>query len=513
MDLSEFNLSQINIAVNNECNLRCVFCSVARKLTECNYDMDENLFKKIIGEINNKAVVTIAGGEPFLYFLKNPQLYDVLYENNYVIPEFLSNGLLFSKQSNLISHLKENKKETLLSFSVDGMYEDYEYLRRGSSWNQVEDNLKLAGKIKEENSKVAIRVNYIITQQTVGHLKDFVAFAEQQNVDFIHLRNLIYHANTEKYFKSDFDTLFIDDIYEYEKELQKTVDYIDNNNLNIGLVSEPISGTKQIRCNYKQCDLGIAPLNIKEKNVFCILPFKNIVIDQHGQVYPCCCGENIIVGNCKEKSLYEIFNGNEMQRIRQDMQLKVAPVYADCTEAYKSRACVSLKKNYKNGKSHVAEMDFYDNIITEYKDILKQNIDDAIQYLEQVQNNLVEFDKKSILIWNELAGVYLYRKSDYDNASKYIDKILELNPNSIQALMKKGIVLIFKKYYDEALILFKKLDSKKDPFVLFWMGYVYEKKGDVEDALFLYSDFIKKDIDVNIWGYKNAKKFIEEHKK
>jgi tetratricopeptide (TPR) repeat protein len=142
--------------------------------------------------------------------------------------------------------------------------------------------------------------------------------------------------------------------------------------------------------------------------------------------------------------------------------------------------------------------------------MLEEDLDKSIEYLEEKEKELYIFDTNSISVWNELAGVYLYRKSDYDNASKYIDKILKLNPNSIQALMKKGIMLVFQNKYKESIDVLNKisLNGTSNDIYYFWMGYAYEKDGNQKLCHEYYSEFLSLSKDENSWGYKHAEEIL-----
>ena len=60
---------------------------------------------------------------------------------------------------------------------------------------------------------------------------------------------------------------------------------------------------------------------LKDSRTFCIYPWIHIHAYPTGEAYPCCHAEMKpgIVGNCKEKTLAEIWQDEPMQRLRNDI--------------------------------------------------------------------------------------------------------------------------------------------------------------------------------------------------
>lgn len=73
---------------------------------------------------------------------------------------------------------------------------------------------------------------------------------------------------------------------------------------------------------------------IKESKTFCIYPWIHLHAYPTGEAYPCCHAEMKpgVVGNCRTQSLEEIWRGEPMQRLRDDM-LNERP-NAACTRCY-----------------------------------------------------------------------------------------------------------------------------------------------------------------------------------
>ena len=87
----------------------------------------------------------------------------------------------------------------------------------------------------------------------------------------------------------------------------------------------------------------------------CIMPFNTICITWDGLVVPCCADYNnlYVLGDLKEKSLLEIWNGSPLKKIREELQSGIIknPLCSKC--AYTKRvneeeACISSKNAVLN---------------------------------------------------------------------------------------------------------------------------------------------------------------------
>lgn len=93
--------------------------------------------------------------------------------------------------------------------------------------------------------------------------------------------------------------------------------------------------------NYNSADL-VRPVDLtareefllKDSKTFCIYPWIHLHAYPTGEAYPCCHAEMKpgVVGNCRENTLAEIWRGEPMQKLRNDM-LNETP-HAACTRCY-----------------------------------------------------------------------------------------------------------------------------------------------------------------------------------
>jgi len=154
----------------------------------------------------------------------------------------------------------------------------------------------------------------------------------------------------------------------------------------------------------------------------------------------------------------------------------------------------------------------YQEYIKQFQAMKEQDVDKAIEFLEEKEKETFDFDCFSSVIWNELAGVYLYRKKDYEKAKYYVEKILKISPLNILAKTKLGIIFIHQEKYNEALMQLQVLiEESNDPLNCFWLGYAYEKTDNLLMAIKCYKNFTDQFSDKEVWGYKHALQVIEKY--
>lgn len=92
---------------------------------------------------------------------------------------------------------------------------------------------------------------------------------------------------------------------------------------------------------------------------FCMIPWIHLHGWPDGRAYPCCLGEDQHpVGNLKEQTLEEVWNGNDMREMRRNM-LQDKPC-RQCTRCYEQESAgfSSMRNNAnKNFGQHIAEVD------------------------------------------------------------------------------------------------------------------------------------------------------------
>lgn len=98
---------------------------------------------------------------------------------------------------------------------------------------------------------------------------------------------------------------------------------------------------------------------LKESRTFCIYPWIHLHAYPTGEAYPCCHAEMAYpVGNCKTNTLAEIWQGDAMQRLRQDMLTETPnPACTRCYEQEQSGFFSGRKSANKHHGHHIRKLD------------------------------------------------------------------------------------------------------------------------------------------------------------
>ena len=244
-----------------KCNLYCPMCP-RETHKQPKEDMTDEIFERLAGESGSSAehMMLIGLGEPFM----DAKIFDrIEYCERHKISTLLSTNGTF---------LDEKMSERLLAtplehitLSFDGATkESFEFYRKGARFEKVRDNfVRFARMKKERGSRMQIVVQMVRMERNAGEVEDFVRFwSAVPGVDQVRIKE-------------------------------------DETNL-----MRPGAGheAKEWRhpCHY----LWSGPMYVKHS----------------GDVYPCCQSymlDGQPVGRIGANSLDEIWNGDEMQRMRE----------------------------------------------------------------------------------------------------------------------------------------------------------------------------------------------------
>lgn len=144
--------THLDIEVTNNCNLRCIMCSINFMNDKKEY-MDYNLFKKIIDEGAKYGLNSVKfnwRGEPLLH----PRIIDMVKyakEKSVVDVQFNTNGLLLNEK--ISSDLIDVGLDRII-FSVDGASKEvYEKIRRGGNYERLVKNIEDFVRIRKEKGR------------------------------------------------------------------------------------------------------------------------------------------------------------------------------------------------------------------------------------------------------------------------------------------------------------------------------------------------------------------------
>jgi len=257
----------IDVEINSNCNYRCIFCP--HGTGEMRNDMpmmSEQTAKRILDELADNKVYSIKlnwRGEPALH----PKLAEITaYAKKKGIKEVQinTNGFLFDEKK--IRDLILAGIDRVI-FSLDATTpEVYSKIRIGGDYNRVVENIKTFDRIRKElkRKKPFLRVQMVRTQLNKHQVDDY-----------------------QKMWKNIVDDIRITDV-----------------------------------TNRGQGDSLMVGDQVSVGRVCCPQPWQRMIISCEGNVLMCCSDwfEKYPLGNIKENSLKEIWNGERLKLVRKKLK-------------------------------------------------------------------------------------------------------------------------------------------------------------------------------------------------
>ena len=250
--LDLMKLLYFDVRWSNICNFKCRTCSSTYSSSwalEDNKngekkpvyifaggDSNEDLFNQFKPYLKDIQDYYFAGGEPLITD-KHYDILDYLIENKKTdaILQYNSNlsNLFFKKKS--ITEYWNNFKHVEVRASIDGYGNRGEYIREGTDWPTIEQNLKI---IKEESPHVIISFNCVVSAFNVLTLVDFLEYMTNKGFDVNNstLYNIVepnyysFNVLTDNQRQTAIDKLqaYINTIThtEHKRHVQGVIDYL-----------------------------------------------------------------------------------------------------------------------------------------------------------------------------------------------------------------------------------------------------------------------------------------------
>jgi MoaA/NifB/PqqE/SkfB family radical SAM enzyme len=165
----------VNLVVNRRCNLRCVYCfGEYYNRKEVEYSLEE--IRGIIDELHSMGTryILIQGGEPLLQ-RDLGQIIDHA-DRKGIITAIVSNGTLTSR----FKEIPSLRKLDNICFSLDGFREGNDRQRGEGVFDRVVASIQEVRRLFPE---LRVRINAVLTRDTIDSFSKFLDFCERQNVD------------------------------------------------------------------------------------------------------------------------------------------------------------------------------------------------------------------------------------------------------------------------------------------------------------------------------------------
>lgn len=197
--------AHLQLKVTNICNLKCIMCS-PHYSTKWNEDVDKLvLFRNTLTKtkpqvLDNKYLkklfamyfqtktltpkrIELYGGEPFL--AKN--FWKIIYNASPIMLRNISfltntNGTILTKE-----HLQclIKFKHCMINFSVDGIGENFEYVRFPANWEEVEKNIrKINGYTQRFPHKFEMGLYFTFSSFSAIGLSDFIDYCKENKYSY-----------------------------------------------------------------------------------------------------------------------------------------------------------------------------------------------------------------------------------------------------------------------------------------------------------------------------------------
>ena len=294
-------LSQLMIYATTICQSRCRHCSIWQKPHE-SLSLDE--IKAIVNSkcVTRKTVVGLEGGE----FILHPQYREIMewLRDNHPYYTLLSNGLAPAKVIDAVRQYKPVR----LYLSFDGDKESYPNVRG------VDGHDKVISIIEELKDEVPISLMFCLTPwNTFKDMEYVIDVAKKYKID---VRIGIY--GTMDFFDTKAELIEAED---FKTSIPANIHDTEENFDFVALYDEWRNGRLKLRCQSI---------------------FSSLVIHSNGDV-PICQNLGVNLGNTKENTLDEIFNGKAAKKLQCEYSHKCN----DCWINFHRKYDIILLRNYE----------------------------------------------------------------------------------------------------------------------------------------------------------------------
>ena len=304
----------VNFATTSRCNMNppCVMC--LRNVEEHPQDMTwATLFRAGYIAHTASAILLHGVGEPLLY----PRLFDVAsIASEDALTLFTTNGIFIGRYVNEIcDHISK------ISVSIDAASKKMYKRIRHESLSTVKNGIAQVVAMKRERNQEtpAIDISMCLMRSNVGEMADFVEMAYELGVDTVHF----YHMNDGPEY--DWEAGWFDyqmehcwlDSETHDRNVFKALD-------KAGELGVPIifDGTRLFdgKTDFPFADNPCGP-GPPEHDLICDAPWRNIQINSDGEVMNCCY-QTWAIGDLREQSFAEVWNGKTQKGIREGIITK-----------------------------------------------------------------------------------------------------------------------------------------------------------------------------------------------
>lgn len=291
----------IHFEINDQCNLSCFMCPRNCEMIPKDTGwFDPAIIEQISGSFRYAHYIGLAGnGEPFLH----PQLYDILkiIRRYGSVPSIVTNGTLLTEEwiRRLIG-----LGPSILTISFDGGTKDtFEAIRTGARFDRIIDSLRLLSRLKQENKTPFPVLNFLvcIMKENRDELLCIMDWARELGAPKVSFQSIFPFTERAK-------QSMISDLGEIEKIIAPVIEYGRKNKIEVAFSPLSFGIYKRFQHKNKALPPG-SPL-------FCENIWQTLHVGVNGDVRFCCFWLGDPIGNLKDRSIRELWNHAEFQKLR-----------------------------------------------------------------------------------------------------------------------------------------------------------------------------------------------------
>lgn len=288
----------LGLESTTKCNLKCSMCPRTDLLTRNTGNMDFDLYKKIIDEINPVFITLAQLGEPLLH----PRIIDMIEyaQKESRVVRITTNATLLNEET-ARKVIKAKLTHMLISFD-SCKKELMERIRPGANFEKVVKNIKTLINLKRElNSELPIiSFNVTLNKNNVHEITDLLKFCHTEFEIYPTFTKMYTYGEENRLINSlDKDDLeYIKQGYDYALSTKMHSVY---NNLNT-VYKEVIHQ----KTNYRPC----------------FFPYYTTSVTWDGKIYPCCLyfdGQTVF-GDMTKNSFSKIWNNEKYKMFREKLR-------------------------------------------------------------------------------------------------------------------------------------------------------------------------------------------------
>ena len=309
----------VHLAIEELCNLNCVYCSVREAHRRVSKKLSINEWKKVIDLLEEWGAgqVTFTGGEPLINFERLVEL--VRYTSKKAIAMSLStNGMLLTKEK---AQKLYDAGLRLIQLSLDSNRKEINDSLRGRGVTEVV--IKRIKMLIEMGMTVG--VDCVVSNKNIKYLEELVLFLDNLKVPYLTLLKLKHGSlDKEKYIS------LLPSYNEYAEVIRK-IAYLQKRLKYLHITLDCGSVANMVKA-FNEKELKSVPV------MGCPIGHTQIVINPNGDIYPCAAllDERFKLGNVMSDDIISIWHESEKLK---KMRKWVQNLKGKCSSCKMRRIC------------------------------------------------------------------------------------------------------------------------------------------------------------------------------